>query len=84
MIYDGVYGQQSRIIKNFVSAIENKNKDLLIARMEEGINGLTLINAMNMASWLKRTVDIPLDEDEYERLLAEKISEELGESQAVK
>jgi len=84
MIYDGVYGQQSRIIKNFVSAIENKNKDFLIARMEEGINGLTLINAMNMASWLKRTVDIPLDEDEYERLLAEKISEELGESQAVK
>ncbi|MDE7337163.1 MAG: Gfo/Idh/MocA family oxidoreductase, partial [Clostridia bacterium] len=43
MIYDGIYGQQSRIIKNFVKAIERGDKNVLIARMEEGINGLTLI-----------------------------------------
>ncbi|MDE7078518.1 MAG: Gfo/Idh/MocA family oxidoreductase [Clostridia bacterium] len=76
MIYDGIYGQQSRIIKNFVKALELGDKSALIARMEEGINGLTLINAMNTSSWLKKPVELPLDNDEYERLLDQKIKEE--------
>ncbi|MDE5617024.1 MAG: hypothetical protein K2I78_04470, partial [Clostridia bacterium] len=58
-------------------AIERGDKNILIARMEEGINGLTLINAMNMSSWLNRPVNLPIDEDEYERLLKEKINDEL-------
>ena len=29
----------------------------------EGINGLTLSNAMFLSSWLNRTVEIPFDED---------------------
>ena len=76
LIYDGIYGQQSRIIKNFVKALECNDRNVLIARMEEGVNGLTLINAMNMSSWLNKTVDLPLDDDEYVRLLDEKIQEE--------
>ena len=29
----------------------------------EGINGLTLCNAMYLSSWLDKTIDLPLDED---------------------
>ena len=76
MIYDGIYGQQSRIIKNFVKAIECGDKDVLIAKAEEGINGLTLINAMNMSSWLNRPIDLPLDKDAYADMLSQKIEEE--------
>ena len=35
----------------------------LIARGQEGINGLTLSNAMHLSSWLKQPVELPLDED---------------------
>ena len=35
MIYDGIYGQQARIITNFVQALESKSKDALIAKLEE-------------------------------------------------
>lgn len=76
MIYDGIYGQQSRIIKNFVKAMECGDKSVLLARMEEGINGLTLINAMNMSSWLDKPVDLPLDKDAYAEMLNQKIEEE--------
>ncbi|MBD5086319.1 MAG: Gfo/Idh/MocA family oxidoreductase [Clostridiales bacterium] len=76
MIYDGIYGQQSRIIKNFVRAMECGDKSVLLARMEEGINGLTLINAMNMSSWLNKPVDLPLDKDAYAEMLNQKIEEE--------
>lgn len=76
MIYDGIYGQQSRIIKNFVKAMECGDKRVLLARMEEGINGLTLINAMNMSSWLNKPVDLPLDKDAYAEMLNQKIEEE--------
>ena len=32
---------------------------------EEGINGLTLANAMYLSDWLGKTVELPLDEDLY-------------------
>ena len=35
----------------------------LVAKGEEGINGLTLSNAMHLSHWLGRPVDIPFDED---------------------
>ncbi len=37
----------------------------LVADGREGINGLTLSNAMHLSSWLKHPVDIPFDEDLY-------------------
>lgn len=35
----------------------------LVAGGEEGINGLTLSNAMHLSSWLDKTIELPLDED---------------------
>ena len=37
----------------------------LVAGGEEGINGLTLANAMYLSDWLGKTVDLPIDEDLY-------------------
>lgn len=42
----------------------------LIAGGEEGINGLTLSNAMHLSSWLGKEVELPFDEDLfYEELM---------------
>lgn len=43
----------------------------LVARGEEGINGLMLSNAMHLSSWLNRPVELPVDED----LFLEKLNE---------
>ncbi len=44
----------------------------LIADGTEGINGLTLSNAMHLSSWLGKTVDLPFDEDLFLELLNKK------------
>ena len=41
-----------------------------------GLRCLTLINAMNMSSWLDREIKLPLDDKEYAAMLAKKIEEE--------
>ena len=46
----------------------------LVAEGTEGINGLTLSNAMHLSSWLDKTIDIPFDEELFYNKLQEKIS----------
>ena len=41
----------------------------LVADGREGIRGLTLSNAMHLSGWLKKPVEIPFDEDLFEREL---------------
>jgi predicted dehydrogenase len=41
----------------------------LTAHGSEGINSLRLSNAMNLSSWLGQTVEIPVDEDLYVKML---------------
>jgi len=45
----------------------------LVARGEEGINGLTLSNAMHLSQWLGHPVELPLDEDQYYEELAKRV-----------
>jgi hypothetical protein len=59
----GEYTQHVGVLCDFVKAINNEGE--LIARGEEGINGLTISNAMHLSSWLKKTVELPLDEELY-------------------
>jgi hypothetical protein len=35
----------------------------LVAEGVEGINGLTISNAMYLSSWLDRTIELPFDEE---------------------
>lgn len=58
---DGKNEQHVGVMKAFAAKI--LRGEPLIAEGVEGINGLTLSNAMHLSSWLDKTVDIPFDED---------------------
>jgi predicted dehydrogenase len=58
---DGKNEQHMGVLRAFTDRILNGGK--LIAEGKEGINGLTLSNAMFLSSWLGKEVSIPFDED---------------------
>ncbi len=61
VVTDGLSGQHVEVLNRFASAI--LRGEPLIADGREGINGLTLSNAMHLSDWLGETVTLPLDED---------------------
>ena len=64
--------QHKGILKNWTAAIlEGKP---LLAKGEEGINGLMLGNAMLLSAWTNGWVDVPVDEDLYYAKLQERIA----------
>ncbi len=71
---DGENEQHVGVLKAFAGRILYGTP--LIAEGVEGINGLTLSNAMHLSSWLKREVEIPFDED----LFLEELNKRRGES----
>ena len=68
---DGENPQHDGVLRAFAAAI--LRGEPLIARGEEGINGLTLSNAMFLSSWLNETVTLPLDEDLFYAELKKRI-----------
>ena len=60
---DGRNLQHVDVLNAFAGAILRGEK--LVADGREGINGLTLSNAMHLSSWLDKTVNIPFDEELY-------------------
>lgn len=58
---DGRNEQHVGVLKAFAGKILHGTP--LVAEGTEGINGLTLSNAMHLSSWLDRMVDIPFDEE---------------------
>ncbi len=46
----------------------------LVAGGEEGINGLTLANAMYLSAWQNRTIELPFDDDEYYEELMKRVA----------
>ena len=56
----------------------------LIARGEEGINGLTISNAAHLSSWLGRKITLPIDEDLFYAELQKKIASSSGKKEPVK
>lgn len=68
----GVETSHKGITQNFVNAIVHGEP--LIASGTEGINGLTLSNAMHLSAFKGSvTVSLPFDEEEYYTLLSEKV-----------
>ncbi|MCL2499500.1 MAG: Gfo/Idh/MocA family oxidoreductase [Defluviitaleaceae bacterium] len=57
----GEYTQHVGVLCDFVKTINGEGA--LTARGEEGINGLTISNAMHLSGWTKKTVELPLDEE---------------------
>lgn len=65
--------QHLGILKNFANAVLNGEK--LLAPGEEGINGLTISNAIHMSSWTGEEIKISeLDEDKFYNILQNKIA----------
>jgi len=58
---DGKDPQHAAVLNAFAANILHGTP--LIAKGEEGINSLTLSNAMYLSSWLNKTIEIPFDED---------------------
>jgi len=61
------------MIENFANAI--LRGDSLIAPVGEGLNSVILANAIMLSSFEGRTIELPLDEDAYERKLLSLIDE---------
>ncbi len=59
------------ITADWVKAIINGTP--LLSPGIEGINGLTISNAMHLSSWIDEWIDIPLDEDLFYEKLEERI-----------
>ncbi len=70
---DGENEQHVGVLKAFAGRILHGTP--LIAEGLEGINGLTLSNAMHLSSWLKKEVEIPFDEDLFLEELNKRRSE---------
>ena len=75
---DGENPQHNGVLKAFAAKILGKGE--LIASGIEGINGLTISNAMHLSSWLDKTVELPLDED----LFLEELNKRRATSKAKK
>lgn len=60
---DGKNEQHVGVLNAFASAI--LHGEPLVANGREGINGLTLSNAMHLSSWLDKEIELPLDEELY-------------------
>ncbi|MCP4405585.1 MAG: Gfo/Idh/MocA family oxidoreductase [bacterium] len=60
------------VIENFVNAVLEDEE--LIAPATEGIHSVMLGNAILLSSFLKKTVDVPIDQDVYEEKLQELIA----------
>lgn len=66
--------QHISVLNNFADHIVNEEP--LLANGEEGINGVTLANAMHLSSWLDKEVDYNVDGDLYLAELNKRIAEE--------
>ena len=69
------------ITKNWVNSILTGAP--LLARGEEGINGVQLANAMLLSAWTDDWVNLPIDEDLYYNMLQEKINSSTYKKQVV-
>ena len=66
-------GAHKIVIEAFAAAIRNPGSPL-VAAGPEGFGGLSIGNAIMLSSWLGQTVELPLDEDLYEKKLQELIA----------
>ena len=64
--------QHAGILENFASALLHGTE--LLAKGEEGINGLTISNAIHLSAWTGETIDVKnFPDDKFYDLLQEKI-----------
>ena len=60
---DGQNPQHVGILRNFTNALLGREE--LFVRGEEGLLGVELMDACLLSEWLKKTVELPIDDDLY-------------------
>jgi len=60
---DGYNPQHVGVLTQFANKILGRGE--LVANGCEGINGLTLSNAMHLSSWTDKTIELPIDEEAF-------------------
>lgn len=74
--------QHVGVLRAFADAILNGGQP--VAAGIEGINGLTISNAMHLSSWTGKPVTLPFDEDRYlDELNQRRATSRLKESRSV-
>ena len=68
---DGKNEQHYGVMNAFAGAI--LHGESLVARGEEGINGLMLSNAMHLSTWTESKVILPIDEELYYEELMKRV-----------
>ena len=76
-IRDGGSDQHEIIMRNWVGAILRGEE--LLAPGPDGINGLSISNAMHLSTWTDSWVDLPIDEDLFYERLQQRIKDSLSE-----
>ena len=69
---DGLNLQHTGICRNFTNAI--LGKEGLFVDGKEGLNGVMLMDAMQLSGWTGKSVELPIDDELYIELLDEKIN----------
>ena len=69
---DGLSPQHVGVLNAFAAAI--LRDEPMVAGGEEGINGLTISNAMHLSAWLGKTVELPIDADLYYNELMKRVA----------
>lgn len=72
---DGQSPQHVGVLNAFAAAI--LRGEPLVAGGEEGINGLTLSNAMHLSAWLGKEISLPFDEDLFYNELMKRVQNSL-------
>ncbi len=78
---EGENNQHSGVMNAFAANILRGEE--LIAKGEEGINGLTISNAAFLSSWLDKTIELPIDEDLYYEELEKRIKSSKAKTNVV-
>lgn len=81
---DTEVGEHSMVFNGFATAIVTSDCSHLLARGEEGINGLSISNAAHLSHWLKRDVALPVDEELFHAELQKKIAGSQAKKDVVK
>jgi len=68
---DGLDPEHNGVLARFAAAI--LRGEPLVAEGIEGINGLTLSNAMHLAAWTGKEVTLPIDEELYYEELSKRV-----------
>ncbi len=75
---DGKNAQHVAVLNAFADHIQNGGA--LVARGQEGINGLMLSNAIHLSGWTGETVSLPIDEEKFLALLNERRATSRGKA----